>query len=692
MQVKWRHRSVFYLLLLVVIVALVIILTPREKPESVSLPDFIEGAKPQLGTIGYWQEGEKLIGLKDMEVTCWIPYAETTDDLSKLLKEKGINVNAVVLQPDFDGSTLEHDGKLGDEHKVDLDAFTLKATTQIDTILQDGDNLIGLKEDEIKIKTAFGGSTYELRTYLVEEGIILGAEGIKIDVKPTGFDWGTIALTVILPIVLLGVLFYFLFFRAARGAGTQALNFSKSRARLKLDNKSDVTFADVAGTDEAKEEVQEVVDFLTSPQKFQTLGGRIPRGVLLVGPPGTGKTLLAKAIAGEANVPFYSISGSEFVEMFVGVGAARVRDLFEQAKRNAPCLIFIDEIDAVGRHRGAGLGGGHDEREQTLNQILAEMDGFDTNANVIVMAATNRPDILDPALLRPGRFDRHVVIDLPDIKGRKAILEVHARGIPLSTAVNLETVAKETPGFSGADLANLINEAAILAARRNRKDITLKELEDAADRTIAGPEKKSRIISSKEKEIIAYHESGHALTARMLPNADPVHKVSIIARGMLGGWTRFLPSEDRHLWTKSQFEDRLAVSLGGRVAEEINFGEMTTGAQNDLEQTTKLARKMVTEYGMSEKLGPRTFGQRQELVFLGREISEQKDYSDSIAQKIDEEVHNIIQRAYNTAKKILTANKEKLNQLAEELIAHETLDEPELNKIFEDLAPQPTPS
>ena len=692
MQAKWRHRSVFYLLLLVVIVALVIVLTPREKPESVSLPDFIEGAKPQLGTIGYWQEGEKLIGLKDMEVICWIPYAETTDDLSKLLKEKGINVNAVVLQPDFDGSTLEHDGKLGDEHKVDLDAFTLKATTQIDTILQDGDNLIGLKEDEIKIKTAFGGSTYELRTYLVEEGIILGAEGIKIDVKPTGFDWGTIALTVILPIVLLGVLFYFLFFRAARGAGTQAFNFSKSRARLTLDKRPDVTFADVAGTDEAKEEVQEVVEFLKSPQKFQTLGGRIPRGVLLVGPPGTGKTLLAKAIAGEAMVPFFSISGSEFVEMFVGVGAARVRDLFEQAKRNAPCLIFIDEIDAVGRHRGAGLGGGHDEREQTLNQILAEMDGFDTSTNVIVMAATNRPDILDPALLRPGRFDRHIVIDLPDMKGRKAILEVHAKGKPLAKGVNLETVAKETPGFSGADLANLINEAAILAARRNRGDITLKELEDAADRTIAGPEKKSRIISPKEKEMIAYHESGHALTARMLPNADPVHKISIVARGMLGGWTRFLPSEDRHLWTKSQFDDRLAVSLGGRVAEEINFGEITTGAQNDLEQATKLARKMVTEYGMSEKLGPRTFGQRQELVFLGREISEQRDYSDKTAQEIDEEVQNIIQRAYKTTKKILTANKEKLKLLAEELIAHETLDEPKLDKIFEGLAPQSAPS
>jgi cell division protease FtsH len=557
----------------------------------------------------------------------------------------------------------------------------------IDTIQQDGDTLIALKDGEAKYKTGFIGSTEELRQLLeseeVDPGIVAPIVG--------GIDWGTIGLTVILPIVLLGALFYFLFFRAARGAGTQAFNFSKSRARLTLDKRPDVTFADVAGTDEAKEEVQEVVEFLKSPQKFQALGGRIPRGVLLVGPPGTGKTLLAKAIAGEAKVPFFSISGSEFVEMFVGVGAARVRDMFEQAKRNAPCLIFIDEIDAVGRHRGAGLGGGHDEREQTLNQILAEMDGFDTSTNVIIMAATNRPDILDPALLRPGRFDRHVVIDLPDIKGRKAILEVHAKGKPLAKGVNLETVAKETPGFSGADLANLINEAAILAARRNRKDITLKELEDAADRTIAGPERKSRVISPKEKEITAYHESGHALTARMLPNADPVHKVSIVARGIIGGWTRLLPSEDRHFWTKSQFEDRLAVSLGGRVAEEITFGEITTGAQNDLEQATKLARKMVTEYGMSEKLGPRTFGQRQELVFLGREISEQRDYSDKIAQEIDEEVHNIIQRAYKTTKKILTANKEKLKQLAEELIARETLDEPDLDKIFESLAPQPTP-
>jgi cell division protease FtsH len=573
--------------------------------------------------------------------------------------------------------------------QVDLTDFIQSAKEgQIDTIRQSGNTLVGLINGTADITTSFDGNTYELQNFLTESGV----EGINIDVQPSGPDWGAIGLTVILPIVLLGALFYFLFFRAARGAGTQAFNFSKSRARLTLDKRPDVTFADVAGADEAKEEVQEVVEFLKSPQKFQALGGRIPRGVLLVGPPGTGKTLLAKAIAGEARVPFYSISGSEFVEMFVGVGAARVRDLFEQAKRNAPCLIFIDEIDAVGRHRGAGLGGGHDEREQTLNQILAEMDGFDTNANVIVVAATNRPDILDPALLRPGRFDRHVVIDLPDIKGRKAILEVHAKGKPLAKEVDLETVAKETPGFSGADLANLINEAAILAARRNRKDITLKELEDATDRTIAGPERKSRVISPREKEITAYHESGHALTARMLPNADPVHKVSIVARGIIGGWTRLLPSEDRRLWTKSQFEDSLAVSLGGRVAEEITFREMTTGAQHDLEEATKLARKMVTEYGMSEKLGPRTFGQRQELVFLGREISEQRDYSDKIAQEIDEEVHNIIQRAYDTAKKILTANTEKLNQLAKELIAHETLDEPDLNKIFEGLAPQTTPS
>jgi cell division protease FtsH len=572
--------------------------------------------------------------------------------------------------------------------QVDLTTFIDQAKQgKFDTIQQDGYTLIGLKDGQVTHKSAFNGSTAELSDYLKGAGVTVGEGGIRIDVKAGGIDWGTVALQVVLPIMLLGGLFYFLF-RSARGAGNQAFNFSRSRARLSTGDKPAVTFADVAGADEAKEEVQEIVEFLRSPEKFRVLGGRIPRGVLLVGPPGTGKTLLAKAIAGEAKVPFYSISGSEFVEMFVGVGAARVRDLFDQAKRNAPCLVFVDEIDAVGRHRGAGLGGGHDEREQTLNQILAEMDGFDTSSNVIIMAATNRPDILDPALLRPGRFDRHIVIDLPDINGRKAILEVHAKGKPLAKGVNLETVAKETPGFSGADLANLVNEAAILAARRNRKDITLRELEDAADRVIAGPERKSRVISAKEKEIIAYHESGHALTAKMLPNADPVHKISIIARGMIGGWTRFLPTEDHHLWTRSQFNDRLAVSLGGRAAEEIAFGDVTTGAQNDLEEATKLARKMVTEYGMSEKLGPRTFGQRQELVFLGREISEQRDYSDKIAQEIDEEVHSIIDRAYSTAKKILTENKAKLKQLAEELITREILEEAELDKLFEGLAPQ----
>jgi len=581
----------------------------------------------------------------------------------------------------------------GGPEEIDLPIFINQARQgQIDIIRQEGDKLIGLKDSKAIYEAAFVGGTDDLRNYLTEEGITLGEGGIKIDVKPSGTDWWMIALQVILPIALIGGLFYF-FLRSARGAGSQAFSFGKSRARLSSGNKSTTTFADVAGTEEAKEEVQEVVEFLRSPQKFQALGGRVPRGVLLVGPPGTGKTLLAKAIAGEAQVPFYSINGSEFVEMFVGVGAARVRDLFEQAKRNAPCIVFMDEIDAVGRHRGAGLGGGHDEREQTLNQILSEMDGFDTNTNVIVLAATNRPDILDPALLRPGRFDRHIVVDLPDIKGRQAILEVHAKGKPVAEEVNLEIIAKETPGFSGADLANLINEAAILAARRGRQDITSKELEDAADRVIAGPEKKSRVISQKEKEITAYHESGHALTAKMLPNADAtVHKISIIARGMAGGWTRFLPSEDRHLYPKSQLDDTIAILLGGRAAEEIAFNEVTTGAQKDLEEATKLARKMITEYGMSDKLGPRTFGQRQELVFLGREISEQRDYSDKIAQEIDEEVHNTIQHAHDTAKKILTENKSRLKQIAEQLIAHETLGEDELNKLFEGLTPQPASS
>ena len=570
---------------------------------------------------------------------------------------------------------------------VELPVFISYAQEgQIDTIRQDGDTLIGIKDDKQAYTTAFQGSTLELSNYLKEAGV-----EVPIDVKPSSTNWGVIGLQVILPMVLVGVLFYF-FFRSARGASMQAFNFSKSRARLSSPANPRVTFADVAGIEEAKEEVQEVVEFLKSPEKFRALGARIPRGVLLVGPPGTGKTLLAKAIAGEAKAPFYSISGSEFVEMFVGVGAARVRDLFEQAKRTTPSLIFVDEIDAVGRHRGAGLGGGHDEREQTLNQILAEMDGFDTNTNVVVIAATNRPDILDPALLRPGRFDRHIVIDTPDIKGRKAILEVHAKGKPLAPGIDLEVIARQTPGFSGADLANLLNEAALLAARHNRKDISMKELEDSADRVIAGPERKTRVITQNEKKTIAYHESGHVLVAKMLPNADPVHKVSIIARGMMGGWTRFLPTEEHHLWTKPQLEDRLAVSLGGRTAEEIALGEISTGAQNDLEQATKLARKMVTEYGMSDKLGPRTLGQKPEYVFLGREITEQRDYGDKIANEIDEEVHNLIQRAYSTAKKILTTNKAKLKEIATLLIERETLEEPDLDKLFEGLLPKPTAS
>ena len=571
--------------------------------------------------------------------------------------------------------------------EVELPVFISYAKEgQIDTIRQDGETLIGTKDGKEIYTAAFQGGTNDLSIYLTKTGV-----EVPIDVKPSSTNWGVIGLQVILPMVLVGVLFYF-FFRSARGASMQAFNFSKSRARLSSPANPRVTFADVAGIEEAKEEVQEVVEFLKSPEKFRALGARIPRGVLLVGPPGTGKTLLAKAIAGEAKAPFYSISGSEFVEMFVGVGAARVRDLFEQAKRTTPSLIFVDEIDAVGRHRGAGLGGGHDEREQTLNQILAEMDGFDTNTNVVVIAATNRPDILDPALLRPGRFDRHIVIDTPDIKGRKAILEVHAKGKPLAPGIDLEVIARQTPGFSGADLANLLNEAALLAARHNRKDISMKELEDSADRVIAGPERKTRVITQNEKKTIAYHESGHVLVAKMLPNADPVHKVSIIARGMMGGWTRFLPTEEHHLWTKPQLEDRLAVSLGGRTAEEIALGEISTGAQNDLEQATKLARKMVTEYGMSDKLGPRTLGQKPEYVFLGREITEQRDYGDKIANEIDEEVHNLIQRAYSTAKKILTTNKAKLKEIATLLIERETLEEPDLDKLFEGLLPKPTAS
>ena len=431
--------------------------------------------------------------------------------------------------------------------------------------------------------------------------------------------------------------------------------------------------------EEAKVELQEIVEFLKFPERFLSLGARIPKGVLLVGPPGTGKTLLARAVAGEAGVPFFHISGSEFVEMFVGVGAARVRDLFEQAKRNAPCIVFVDEIDAVGRHRGAGLGGGHDEREQTLNQILVEMDGFETNTNIIVVAATNRPDILDPALLRPGRFDRRVTLDLPDLAGRSAILRVHASGKPLAPEVTLETVAKETPGFSGADLSNLVNEAAILAARLNKKSIFMSEFEEAVDRIIAGPERKSRLISRREKEMTAYHEAGHALVAWSLPHADRVHKISIVSRGSMGGHTSLIPEEDRYLWTKNQFSDMMAVTMGGRVAEEQIFDEVTTGASNDIERATKIALGMIKRYGMSKSLGPRTFGKREEMVFLGRELSEERDYGDKIAEEIDEEVHGLINQAYIRANELLVTHKPKLVRLAEYLIEYETVSGEALN-------------
>ena len=562
------------------------------------------------------------------------------------------------------------------------EVITMSQGNKIEKIVEGGEWLTITTTGGEELKANIGALNYnDLRQ------LGLNTE-VKYEIKPVGFDWGNILIG-FLPIILVGALLFLVFSRV-RGANNQALSFGRSRARLAPPDKPTVTFDDVAGVDEAKQELQEVVEFLKSRERFQKLGARIPRGVLLIGPPGTGKTLLARAVAGEAGVPFFSISGSEFVEMFVGVGASRVRDLFDQAKRHTPCIVFVDEIDAVGRQRGAGLGGSHDEREQTLNQILTEMDGFDTNTSVIVLAATNRPDILDPALLRPGRFDRRVVLDRPDITGRIAILKVHAKGKPLDKSVDLEVLAKQTVGFSGADLANLMNEAAILAARRDKKAIEMEEFEESVDRVIAGPERKSRKISPKEKEITAYHEAGHALVAKMLPNADPPHKISIVARGMALGYTKTL-TEDRYMLSRAQFNDMLAHILGGRAAEELVFNEITTGAQDDIKRATDAARRMVTEFGMSDKLGLRTFGDKQELVFLGREISEQKDYGDKIADAIDEEIDSIIRNAYEVAKKVITENKPKLIQIAEKLIVQETLEGRELDELFGGTAPQPAP-
>jgi cell division protease FtsH len=557
-------------------------------------------------------------------------------------------------------------------------------------------------ESSDKLTVIYGSGTSEIQRIAYQEpgrtlvqqlkdlGVTteeLSASHIAIEYKPPSPLVGILSsLGYILPFIFLAFVFWWVF-RQAQGSNNAAMSFGKSRARMFTGDQPSVTFSDVAGVEEAKEELQEVVEFLREPEKFISLGARIPKGVLLVGPPGTGKTLLAKAVSGEAGVPFFSISGSEFVEMFVGVGASRVRDLFDQAKRHSPCIVFVDEIDAVGRQRGAGLGGSHDEREQTLNQMLVEMDGFDTDTNVIIMAATNRPDILDPALLRPGRFDRRVVLDRPDMRGREAILKVHVKGKPLAANADLGILARSTPGFVGADLENLVNEGAILAARRNKKAIEQEDLEEAIERVIAGPERKSRLISEEEKRIVAYHEAGHAVVMNAVPESDPVHKVSITARGMAGGYTLALPEEDRTLMGRKKLVAEMIGLMGGRAAEEIVFNDITSGASNDLERVTKMARAMVTRLGMSNDLGPMVYGQKEELIFLGREISEQRDYSEAVAEQIDKEVRTLVNDAHERAKNILVQYRDFLDKIAHKLLEVETLSREE----FEELFPPPIP-
>ena len=564
--------------------------------------------------------------------------------------------------------------------RSDLTSLSLDTVTRL--IKAGQVTRIVVRGDELLIERITGtkaSSLMESRVGLVDTLRNLGIteeelSAIQIEIAPpSGWArWATL-LGALLPVVLFSVVLY-LAFRQAQGGTNRALSFGKSRARMISSDNPSITFQDVAGVPEAKEDLQEIVDFLKEPQKFVGLGARIPKGVLLMGAPGTGKTLLARAVSGEAGVPFFSISGSEFVEMFVGVGASRVRDLFEQAKKSSPCIVFIDEIDAVGRHRGAGLGGSHDEREQTLNQILVEMDGFGTDTNVIVMAATNRPDILDPALLRPGRFDRRVVLDRPDIKGREGIFSIHVQGKPLEEDVDLEVLARQTPGLVGADIENVVNEAAILAARRDKKQIGMAEFQEALEQVMTGRERKSRVITEEEKFVLAYHQAGHALVRHMLPHCDPVHKVSIIARGMALGYVLTLPEEDRYLQGKNKFEDEISGLLAGRAAEELIYNEVWTGSTDDLERATKLARDMVMRFGMSESLGPLTFGHREELVFLGREIGEQRDYSEAVAQEIDGEVRHIIDQAYQRAKGILTTYRDRLENMARRLVEVETLE------------------
>ena len=546
---------------------------------------------------------------------------------------------------------------------------------------------IEVKGDSLDV-TAIGGEVFKSRKeagvsilrLLEEKGVVTGPGGVGIEVKSDGGGLFPVLFS-FLPILLIGGLVLFMM-RRSQGGINQAINIGKSKAREVGENKPAVSFSDVAGAEEAKQELAEVVEFLRNPTKFTKLGAKIPKGVLLVGPPGTGKTLISRAVAGEADVKFFSTSGTESVEMFVGVGASRVRDLFSKAKQSAPAVIFIDETDAVGRHRGAGIGGGNDEREQTLNQILIEMDGFDERSNVIVIAATNRPDILDPALVRPGRFDRRVMLDPPDVRGREAILDVHLKGKPVAQGLDLKTIARETPGFSGADLANLANEAAILAAREGKDEIGILEFEEAIDRVIAGPARKSRKVSERERKIVAYHEAGHALVASQLSDADPVHKVTIVARGAAGGHTRLLPDEDRGLWSKVQFEAMLAVMMAGQAAEAAVFNDVTTGASNDLQNATSVARKMVTEYGMSEELGPQTFDSGQDMIFLGKELAQRRNYSDAVAQKIDAEVGNVLRSARDTAKSLIELNRSRLNRLVDRLLADETVQGPALEELL----------
>ena len=544
----------------------------------------------------------------------------------------------------------------------------------LDISLKTGEKAFSKKETELGLSQTFAN-------YGVDAAA-LASVGLEIEDESGARFWLGLLIPTLLPLLVIGIMFW-LIFRQAKSGANQAFSFGRSNLRLFGDFKDRVTFKDVAGLKEAKQELEEVVDFLKNPKKFLEMGARIPRGVLLMGSPGTGKTLLARAVAGEAGVPFFHISASEFVEMFVGVGAARTRDAFQTAKRAAPSILFIDEIDAIGRERGAGLGGGHDEREQTLNQILVEMDGFDRDTNVIVLAATNRPDILDRALLRPGRFDRRVVLDLPDIKDREEILKLHAKEKPLAKDIDLKKIAVRTPGFSGADLANIMNEAAILAARQNHKIVNQEDLYDSIEKVLLGPERKNRVISQKEKEITAYHEAGHALVAASLKDADPVHKVSIVSRGRAGGYTLKLPIEELHLKNRSQFLADIVVALGGYVAEKTIFGEMSTGASNDLQQATKMARALVTQYGMSDELGPQTFGESHELIFLGKELGTEKNYSEAIAAKIDDEVKKFIDRAHEAAKKIIVSRKKTLQAIAKALIEKETLEQEDFNKVLE---------